>query len=433
MTARRDLDRVLTAWLNDELGPVEAPSYFGETLDLIDRTPQRRVWPWSGLAVPRRWTRMDMPAGAWVALVVALLLVALVVAALSGAFQLRPPPVPTGPGRILVTSDGDLTVINPDGGFTKPSETPAAETMSSFSPDGRRIAYWTWVVEDLPDGSQETTVPLSVMNADGTGQVQLLDGVDPPTFTVEGPPAWSPDGRFIVFGASGRLYTIEVDTRVVTAVADDGLHYRAAPTWSPNGAWIAFHASPPQTQPVFRPIGSIHVIRPDGSEETVVSGEMEVWGGNFGPQWSADSNRLAYVTPDGDAQFSEGIAIATLDQGRWNANAVPGVEGLHDQVMLSWAPRGNRLVYTRELPSTDVVEYELTLIDEALTLRPITDQRLAQGFCWSPDATKIAAVTSDQHLVAIDVATGTQLDDFGVTQVNVGDACVWSAWAGEPR
>jgi hypothetical protein len=42
---------------------------------------------------------------------------------------------------------------------------------------------------------------------------------------------------------------------------------------------------------------------------------------------------------------------------------------------------------------------------------------------------RIAAVTLDQHLVTFDVATGARLDDFGVANVNTGDACSWSAAA----
>jgi hypothetical protein len=441
MTTRHDLDRVLTAWLTDEVGPVDQPAYFAETLDLVDRTPQRRAWPWSGLAIPRRWTRRDLPAGAWAVIVVMLLVLALVVAALISALRL-PPPTPTGPGRIIVTSgEGDLVVVNPEGGVEELPRTPATETMASVSPDGTRIAYWTWPF-DPGDGSATSAVPLTVAALDGSGPVTILDGVDPPISTVEGRPQWSPDGRSLVFGADGKVHRVTIETRELTTIGDDGRFRRAAPILSPDGQWIAVHVSPISTEPTPRPLGAVHILRADGSEEIAVSGETVAWGGNFGPSWSADSRRLAFVTPrqGTDPQYGEftvpdGISVSIRGASGWTTSSVAGVVGIDDQVMLDWAPRGQRLAYmaTGEATPDGLVPSVLMVVEPDGTLRQLTTELLGQGFCWSPDATRIAAMIFDRGLVALDVETGEVAEDFGIGELNVGDACVWSAWAGEPQ
>jgi len=189
-----------------------------------------------------------------------------------------------------------------------------------------------------------------------------------------------------------------------------------------------------------RPLGAVHVIRPDGTDETVVSGETVVWSGNFGPAWSADSRRLAYVTPEtlvhpefGEYTVPKGIEIATRASSGWTRSPVAGVEGIGDQVMLLWAPVGERLAFVRELGADPegFLQSALTVVEPDGTLRTVTEEPVSQGFCWSYDATRIAAIIVEGRLLAFDVATGVEVADFGTTVLNVGDACVWSGWAGQ--
>jgi len=443
MTARPDFDRLLTAWLTESAGPLHAPSYLAETMDLVDRTPQRRAWPWSGVRGPLRGLRVDVRPEVRAVLLVTLLVLALIVAAIAGAFR-TPSPIPVGSGQIVITTAGDITVVDSAGKARTIGVTPVDETMASWSPDGTRIAYWTWVIEALPDGSENISVALTVVAADGTDPVVVVDGVEPQIMSVQGPPQWSPDGRSLVFGSDapaglgGTIYRVGVDGTGLTALADDGLRIRSGPTWSPDGAWIAIRAAPLDSPVGPRSVGSVHVIRPDGSGETLVSGDTRVWAATFGPTWSADSRRVAYIraapdVPDGTSGHPDTIEIAVLGDAGWTRTALPDAGPLDDQVMMAWSPIGARLAYMRNNrgPTAEgIIGYELTVIDEDGKLRPITPEPLSQGFCWAPDGLRIAAITLDQRLVAFDVATGARLDDFGVADVNVGDACRWSAAAG---
>lgn len=98
---------------------------------------------------------------------------------------------------------------------------PFQETIAFRGCDdtGNRCGIWTI---DLSGGNR---IPLTTISADNR-------------------PAWSPDGRYVVFMSDGRdgnmeIYRVDTNTeqvlRLTTAPAIDGL-----PTVSPDGAWVAF-------------------------------------------------------------------------------------------------------------------------------------------------------------------------------------------------
>ncbi|WP_435771812.1 TolB family protein [Nocardioides sp. SYSU DS0651] len=133
--------------------------------------------------------------------------------------------VPIEGGTFLETT---LWSVGVDGG--KPAELgPAglpAAYESSWSPDGERIAFISptgdVTAEDPPRWGED----VFVMRVDGTGVRRLTrtPGND------HWPPAWSPDGRFLVYSADGAanedgvLTRIDVDTGETRALTQPGRH-----------------------------------------------------------------------------------------------------------------------------------------------------------------------------------------------------------------
>ena len=120
------------------------------------------------------------------------------------AFDMNPDFSPDG-SRIVFASDrhdpgGDLEiyVMNADGSdITRLTYDPEPNDFPRWSPDGSKIAYQRFE----PEG----TGGVFVMNGDGTGVTRLTD--------VGGAPAWSPDGRSIVYSA-GYVHVMSADGSV---------------------------------------------------------------------------------------------------------------------------------------------------------------------------------------------------------------------------
>jgi TolB protein len=85
-------------------------------------------------------------------------------------------------GRIAFDNFEDVWTIDADGAdLTQLTRAPYPEFDPSWSPDGTEIAF-----RSERSGEPE----IWIMNADGTGQRRLTDGLSP---------AWSPDGSLIAF------------------------------------------------------------------------------------------------------------------------------------------------------------------------------------------------------------------------------------------
>ncbi len=133
----------------------------------------------------------------------------------------------------------------------------------AWSPDGRKIVFWSdRDGQDVRPRNDE----LYVMNADGSGVRRLTRNPAQDLF-----PAWSPDGEKIAFASArdgnGEIYVMRADGSGVrrlthAAVADDSFGPKA--TWSPDGTRIAFDS--------YRSVPSgarfeIYVINVDGSRK----------------------------------------------------------------------------------------------------------------------------------------------------------------------
>ncbi len=126
--------------------------------------------------------------------------------------------------------DSDIYVVNTDGtGLRRLTDDPGWEEHPSWSPDGSKIAWvvgrvMPCVATPLPRGGA-IDPKIWVMNADGSGKVQLTRG------SVRGvQPAWSPDGTQIAFAEPNGdgFSVVNADGTGLRQVASQGGH----PTWA---------------------------------------------------------------------------------------------------------------------------------------------------------------------------------------------------------
>jgi len=193
-----------------------------------------------------------------------------------------------------------------------------------WSPDAKKLAF-------VAGGD------VFVMNADGTGAVDILHG-DAGSNVVG--LAWKPDGLSLAFGgaynyASG-LFVMGADGSSVTRVL--GGYGFGHPSWSPDGSRIAFECSTPtgnadiclvnsngsgfaqvtsdpdaEYQPAWKPDGTrilfvangsgfsgLKVINPDGTGMT----PLLSYGNAYLPAWSGDGQQIAFVAEGGCISYS---------------------------------------------------------------------------------------------------------------------------------
>jgi TolB protein len=115
-----------------------------------------------------------------------------------------------------------------------------------------------------------------VINVDGTGLRRVTRGWEP---------AWSPDGRTLVFRDTG-IEVIDIDGSNHRLLYDDEGYGSFHPAWSPDGRRIAFTVGTYISE--FPPLG-MWVINPDGSDARRIGlcdGEL--------PVWSPDSSEIAF-------------------------------------------------------------------------------------------------------------------------------------------
>jgi eukaryotic-like serine/threonine-protein kinase len=192
-----------------------------------------------------------------------------------------------GTGEIAFVSDRGGTMqiyILAVEGAVEPSllaEIPGGACQPAWSPDGRQIVFVS------PCAAQDETYPdssLHLINADGSGWMPLSVGA-----VGNYDPVWSPDGTQIAFTTLReglpQNYLYSVADQTVKSISS-GLSHDFQPAWSPDGTQIAFIST--------RIGGSlVFVMAVPGTEVFQFSRDPATF--NTHPRWSPDGNTLLYM------------------------------------------------------------------------------------------------------------------------------------------
>jgi len=234
-----------------------------------------------------------------------------------------------------------------------------------------------------------------VMNADGTGQSKLTGGDD-------SAPAWSPDGKQIVFArtaarapasASGptppssrQIWVMNADGSGQAKLTESaGGDY--FPVWSPIGDKIAFvRIREPDGLTTFP--GKIYVMNADGSNPTQVTfGDFA----DSSPAWSPDGKRIAFARYPFTAGETSGpgqIYVINPDGTGLTKLEGKGNDSPYTK-SLSWSPDGRKIAFEGQ-PSTPSNDHLFVMNADGTGQTKVTSGRGDGWPTWSPDGTAIA-------------------------------------------
>jgi TolB protein len=304
-----------------------------------------------------------------------------------------PAAFPGANGKIAFSSNragnADIWVMSPTGRnpVNLTPSSPAFDRLPNWRADGRKIVFESDLEtpgNPAPNGFGSPDFEIFTMNADGTDRTQItfneLDDEDP---------AWSPDGRRIVFERDLDPVRGEVDYDIFTMKAS-GAEQRNitnhpdpedhAPNWSPDGRRIAFASDRDGD-------AEIYTVNPDGSHLRQLTSNASFDGL---PNWSPDGGRIAFQSNRDDADTHE-VEIYTMratgrDQRRLTIHALPDLRP-------AWSPNGCKIAFygfpdvTAEDPFANEEIFTINVDgsdQQQLTNDPPNDPRFDFAPDWQP-------------------------------------------------
>lgn len=327
--------------------------------------------------------------------------------------------------QIAFVSDTDhgLYMMKADGsGLTRVADGVAGfvgdfAPSVSWSPDGTQLAF----AEFLPLSSAYPVHRLYVVKSDGSELTQLMNEEAPPIWNL----AWSPGGKQIAYnefymagGDIGRIFIINADGSGESPLTDeDGIISQKDPAWSPDGKRILFWNSSDSLADQHPP--GLNIANADGSGQVKLTGlteEMEIrydYGNSSidfhaSSPWSSDGSRIFFIEDNWSGATS--LNVINSDGS--------GLTRLTDREDLTlgpvWSPDRTRFAYLAGTDQGQTNNLYVLNVAELQPIRPPATGNNLTDLVWSPDGSRLAYIAEtsssrDLYLINADGSGLTQL------------------------
>jgi TolB protein len=258
-----------------------------------------------------------------------------------------------------------IYAIKPEGEIRAVTDGPD-DSSPAWSPDGRRIVF----VRTGTVSSGVAPRTFFIVNANGSGLRRLTT-----SRAVDDFPAWSPDEHAVAFTRYlGKdkydVYAIDSDGSGKRKLASAGVGGppNADLAWAPDGHKLAFVRNRGTS------VCGIYVINTDGSGlRRIASGHS--------PAWSPDGREIAFARSCGET-WGSGLYKMNADGTRPRRLAF----GL-DPV---WSPDGRRIAFSRLLRGSQAPDIYVMERDGSNQRRLTHNDRTEASITWSPGGEEIA-------------------------------------------
>lgn len=256
-------------------------------------------------------------------------------------------------GRILFDSfraggdEPDIWTMGPNGSnkMNLTGDSEAFDGRASWRPDGQKIVFMSnreTPENPTPPAFEGPDFEIFVMNADGSHPTQI-------TFNEldDEAPAWSPNGKKIVFQRDFDPVRGETDYDILTIKAN-GTRERnltkspavqdSDPDWSPTGGRIAF-TSERDGDP------EIYTMKPAGSHVRQLTFNAAPFAFDGDPNWSPDGLKIAFTSErDAVEETPFQVEIYTMRADGGDQTRLT----FHDlsDFLPAWSPDGREIAFT---------------------------------------------------------------------------------------
>jgi Tol biopolymer transport system component len=264
---------------------------------------------------------------------------------------------------------------------------PAETIIPAWSPDGGTIAFVR------ANGTQRGIFAMSVLG----GPERRLDDFTDDLFGGISSLSWSADGRQLVYGATGDLRLLTVDSGEVRTIKRPTECLNAyIPVFSPDGQWIAFVCqSATGIYDLYRTSSKGESAKNlDSSVDQIVS-----------IAWSGDSQHIVLADPN----------IGGLVEIDWNGGEPKRLPFAQTAVGEQITSRSGRLVYVQMQNNVNIWRVDLKSGSNRSLLAPSSRQQRAPNI--SPDGRRIVfesdrSGTQEVWVANLDGSDAVQLSDF---------------------
>lgn len=245
---------------------------------------------------------------------------------------------------------------------------------------GLTLLFWILLLSlsnvELMQVQAEGKFAYSFSPPNGTPEIYVVDGEggEPIQLTDEWRrnrwPAWSPDGNFLAFIASGTLAVMDADGKNRRNIAA-GTFFR--PAWSPDGRQLA----------VMKGL-SLWIFDVEMREGKEIHGTQV----SMSPTWSPDGRQVAFRSD----LFAEGnwdIYLMDINIGANLLNPRRLTVDPGDDHYPAWSPDGTEIAFSSDRSGQSQI-YVINMIGDE-KIRQLTDLPFSgQGPVWSPAGDQIA-------------------------------------------